>query len=218
MSALSKTLSTTGLITLFIAMAEAIERDKGYLCELDGAIGDADHGISMSIGFSAVRKALEELPADIDPTGVFNTTAKSFLNAVGASAGPLYATAFMRAGASVKGKTQLSSKDVGQAIQAMANGIQSRGKACVGDKTMYDAWHAAAEAMDGVEFEKQSVSAVLKIAADAAEQGAQSTRDMQARKGRSAKLGERSIGHLDAGAVSTALLLKAAASVNLATN
>ncbi len=210
-------LTSADLKQLFMAMADTIEREKDHLCELDGAIGDADHGITMSIGFAAVCKALEELASDVDPTAVFNTAAKSFLNAVGASAGPLYATAFLRAGASAKGKAQLGAADVGSAIQAMAVGIQDRGKASVGDKTMYDAWHAAAAALDKTDYDNQNVSDVLKIAADAAERGAESTRNMLARKGRSAKLGERSIGHLDAGAVSTALLLRAAATTDFST-
>ena len=92
------TLTVEDLKSLFARIAEAMTREKDRLCELDGVIGDADHGIAMALGFTAAAKAVSELdPAAADPTLVFNTAAKSFLNAVGASSGPLYATALMRA-------------------------------------------------------------------------------------------------------------------------
>ncbi|TPN66348.1 DAK2 domain-containing protein, partial [Mesorhizobium sp. B1-1-5] len=98
---------------MFDAIAVAIEADKDRLCQLDGVIGDADHGIAMALGFNAVRDALAPLDlAATKPTALLNMAAKSFLNAVGASAGPLYATAFMRAAAAVKGKTTLADADV----------------------------------------------------------------------------------------------------------
>ncbi|MBL8583911.1 MAG: DAK2 domain-containing protein, partial [Rhizobiaceae bacterium] len=135
------------LTAMFGTIAEEIERQKERLCELDGVIGDADHGIAMSLGFGAVRDALAKLDLSAaDPTLVLNTAAKSFLNAVGASSGPLYATAFMRAGAAVKGKPTLGDLDAVAMLQAMAKGIQDRGKAEIGEKTMVDAWAPAAEA------------------------------------------------------------------------
>src|SRR3954451_22695097 len=94
-------LNSTHLRAIFQAIGDAIEADKGRLSELDGVIGDADHGVTMSIGFTAVNEALQQLDAGADPTAVFNMAAKSFLNAVGASSGPLYGTAFIRAGAAV---------------------------------------------------------------------------------------------------------------------
>lgn len=206
------TITTQSLIIIFYAMGDAIEREKAHLCVLDGVIGDADHGVTMSIGFTAICKALNEFDAEsATPTDVFNTSAKTFLNAVGASAGPLYATAFMRAGASVKGKMVLDASTLGSAIQAMADGIESRGKAEAGDKTMLDAWLPAAAAAEDF---KDSVSLVDMINAieTAANAGALSTIDMLAKKGRSAKLGKRTIGHQDAGAASTAILISAMAS------
>ena len=110
---------------MFDAIAVAIEADKDRLCELDGVIGDADHGIAMALGFGAARDALAALDlAAIEPTALLNTAAKSFLNAVGASSGPLYATAFMRAAAAVKGKAALDDADVVALFQAMAQGHQ----------------------------------------------------------------------------------------------
>lgn len=205
-------MNTRSLIGMFTRMADAIELERDHLCELDGVIGDADHGVTMALGFGAVRNSLAELdPDSATPTEVFNSAATSFLNAVGASAGPLYATAFMRAGASVKGKTTLDKRDIAQAVVAMSEGIRARGKAEVGDKTMFDAWAPAAEAAMAEAAADSSIEVMLKAVAVAAENGAQATIDLLAKKGRAAKLGERSVGHMDAGAASTAILLAAMA-------
>ena len=206
-------MDTQALIGMFGSMADAIEASKDHLCELDGAIGDADHGVTMSLGFGAVREALAAIDSnEAAPVDVFNTAAKAFLNAVGASAGPLYATAFMRAGASVKGKTELDTAAMAEAIAAMAEGIATRGKAEAGDKTMLDAWMPAADAARAENTDDSlSIDTLLQRVADAARQGADATVDLVAKKGRSAKLGDRSIGHMDAGAESTAILLRAMA-------
>ena len=156
------TIDTARIVAMFTRIAEAIESEKDRLCALDGVIGDADHGIAMSEGFLAVRTALEALDASTaDPTAAFNTAAKSFLNAVGASSGPLYATAFMRAGAAVKGKETLTQADFVAAFQAMAKGIQDRGKAEPGEKTMVDAWAPAAEAAGAAQAAGKALPEVL---------------------------------------------------------
>ena len=206
-------MNAQSLIDMFSAMAEAIELKKDSLCELDGVIGDADHGITMSLGFTAIRSALAQTDsATATPTEIFNTAASSFLNAVGASAGPLYATAFMRAGASVKGKSELDKRSLADAIIAMADGIQFRGKAERGDKTMLDAWLPAADtARHTADDASVPIAAMIQKIATAAVAGSQESIDMLAKKGRSAKLGKRSIGHMDAGAASTAVLLTAMA-------
>ena len=122
---------------MFDTIAVAIAADRDRLCQLDGVIGDADHGIAMELGFSAARDAVAALDTGAtDPTTLLNTAAKSFLNAVGASSGPLYATAFMRGAAAVKGKASLDDADAVAMFQAMAKGIQDRGKAEPGEKTM----------------------------------------------------------------------------------
>jgi len=187
-----------------------MSENRDALCALDGAIGDADHGVAMQLGFSAVQKALAELGDDATPTDVFNNAARSFLNAVGASCGPLYATAFMRAAAAVKGKSELIDGDAAAVIGAMADGIAHRGKATPGDKTMLDAWQPAADAAKAASG--ASFGDVLQRAADAAQTGADATRNMQAKLGRAARLGERSVGHVDPGAASAALVLGALAS------
>ena len=195
------------LVKMFEAIAEAIAQERDALCALDGVIGDADHGIAMEGGFSAVRTALGQLDAaTADPTSVFNTAAKSFLNAVGASSGPLYATAFMRAGAAVKGKAKLDEADLVAAFQAMAKGIQDRGKAEPGEKTMIDAWIPAANAAAA---HSGDLRAALDAAVDAASAGAEATKQMIAAKGRAERLGERSLGHMDPGAASAVIVIRA---------
>lgn len=203
-------LSVPDLIALFGRMAAAIEVDKERLCKLDGVIGDADHGVTMSIGFTAVENALRALdPNTADPTIVFNTAAKSFLNAVGASSGPLYATAFMRAGAAIKGQKNLDRDALVAVIAAMAKGIQDRGKGERGDKTMLDAWLPAAEAAAAAQAENMDLKGCIDAATAAAEAGAEATKCMVAAKGRASRLGERALGHMDPGAASAVTLLKA---------
>lgn len=202
-------ITTSQLVAVFERMADAIEAEKDALSELDGVIGDGDHGVTMSIGFTAVRESLAGIDGGASPADVLNMAARAFLNAVGASAGPLYATAFMRAGAAVKGKDRLGDADMGAMIAAMAEGIQARGKAEPGDKTMFDAWKPAADAASAAAEGGATAAAIARAAHGAAEQGAAATRDMIARKGRSARLGQRSLGHVDAGAASTVVLLRA---------
>ncbi len=198
------------LVKMFKAIATAIAAQKEHLCELDGKIGDADHGIAMALGFGAVSDALSELDMDgVAPTAVFNMAAKSFLNAVGASSGPLYATAFMRAGATAKGKISLAEGDFVAAFQAMAKGIEDRGKAVVGEKTMVDAWRPAAEAMAAAHAGGADLAASFAATVAAARKGAEATIDMVAAKGRSARLGERSRGHMDPGAASAVFVIEA---------
>jgi dihydroxyacetone kinase-like protein len=206
------TITTQDILAMFMAIADAIDANKDHLSALDGVIGDGDHGVTMDIGFSAVRDALSRLDAQAtEPSAVFNAAAKSFLNAVGASSGPLYATAFMRAGAAVRGKPELDDKAMAEAFAAMAKGVQDRGKAERGDKTMIDAWLPAADALNEALEKGGGIAAALDAAARAAEKGAEATKTMQASKGRASRLGERSLGHVDPGAASTALIVGAIA-------
>lgn len=202
-------ITTRDLIAMFEAIGGMIETNKGHLSALDGVIGDADHGVTMAIGFSAVTEALSKLDAETaDPTGVFNAAAKSFLNAVGASSGPLYATAFMRAGAAVKGKSSLDRDALVAALVGMSIGIQDRGKATRGEKTMVDAWLPGTTAAEEARAAGKPLAACLEAAASAAAEGAESTKAMMASKGRASRLGERALGHVDPGAASAALILK----------
>jgi phosphoenolpyruvate---glycerone phosphotransferase subunit DhaL len=203
-------ISTPQLIAMFNAIAVKLSADKDRLCALDGVIGDADHGVAMELGFNAVRDALSAVDATAtEPTAAFNLAAKSFLNAVGASSGPLYATALMRAGAAVKGKQLLDDADIVHIIQAMAKGIEERGKGAPGEKTMIDAWQPASVAIASAHANGESLSLSLEAALKAATAGAEATKAMIATKGRSARLGERSLGHMDPGAASAVTIIAA---------
>lgn len=200
---------TSRLFGMFDALAEVMAEQKDHLCALDGEIGDGDHGIAMALSFAAIRDALADLDKEgVDATTVFNTAAKAFLNAVGGSTGPLYATAFMRAGAALKGKVPVGDEDVAGVIAAMAKGIADRGKASIGDKTMLDAWQPAAEAAVEAVAAGAALGDALTTAAEAADAGAQATREMTAKMGRAARLGDRSVGHIDPGAASAAMIVR----------
>ncbi len=206
-------ISTPDLLRMFRATAAAIEDQKGRLSELDGVIGDADHGVTMALGFSAVDEALAQIdPSATEPTAVLNMAAKAFLNAVGASSGPLYATAFIRAGAAVKGLTELDRDAFVAMLTAMAKGIQERGKAERGEKTMIDAWLPAAEAAQAARDADKDLASCLRDSVAAAEAGAEATKSMVASKGRASRLGERAIGHVDPGAASAVIILRTMAS------
>jgi dihydroxyacetone kinase-like protein len=201
-------ITVSDLQLLLTNIATAMTAEKEYFCRLDGIIGDADHGIAMELGFVAAARAAGELDlSTADPTAIFNTAAKAFLNAVGASSGPLYATALMRAGAVVKGKATLNDEDMVGAFVALAKGIQDRGKAEIGEKTMVDAWVPAANACQNARAEGASLEQCLSAALNAAEAGRDATKDMVATKGRSSRLGVRSIGHIDPGAASATVVI-----------
>lgn len=191
------------------ASAAAIFAERDYLCELDGAVGDGDHGITMEVGFKAALVALDGADDSSTISELCDAMAQAFLDAVGASAGPLYATAFSTAAEAVADRLNLDSEAMVAWLNGMMQGIQARGGAAPGDKTMMDAWHPAlADAAKALQ-QGASVGMCLAAAADGAKRGAQSTIDMQSNRGRSKKLGARSIGHKDPGAASTAVMIAA---------
>ena len=190
-----------------LAAADVAEQ-RDYLVDLDRAIGDGDHGENMDRGFKAAVEALGQAqPASV--AEVLKTVAKTLMSTVGGAAGPLYGTAFLRA-SKAAGDGELDGAGVAAVIAGALNGIQARGKATTGEKTMVDAWTLALEAARAAAEAGSDPVAVLEAAATAAEAGAAATEPMRATKGRASYLGERSIGHLDPGAVSTALILRAA--------
>ncbi|MEB3047464.1 dihydroxyacetone kinase subunit DhaL [Rhizobium mulingense] len=201
-------ITSKDLQRLFDLIAENIAAHRDHLCELDRAIGDGDHGLAMDAGCEAAAKAVAALdPGQAAPTAAFNAAAKAFLNAVGASSGPLYATAFMRAGAAVKDRPDLRDEEFVRAFAAMAAGIQERGKAEPGQKTMVDAWKPAADAALDALASGASLKQCFGLAERAALQGCEATRDMTAAKGRASRLGDRVIGHIDPGAASAAIII-----------
>jgi dihydroxyacetone kinase-like protein len=200
------------LIDMFARIAEAVEQAEDRLSELDGAIGDADHGISMALGFNAVAAELSHPRHDLSTaSGVMNVAAIAFLNAVGASIGPLYATAFRGAAQTLAGVTFLDTTAATAMLQAIAAGIRDRGKGQRGDKTMLDAWLPAAEAAALAIARGESEPAFWRQVVAAAEHGANATSSMVATRGRAARVGERSLGHMDPGAASAVIILRAMA-------
>lgn len=190
-----------------LAAADVAEQ-RDYLVDLDRAIGDGDHGENMDRGFKAAVEALGQVqPASV--AEVLKTVAKTLMSTVGGAAGPLYGTAFLRA-SKAAGDGELDGAGVAAVIAGALDGIQARGKATTGEKTMVDAWTPALEAARAAAESGSDPAAVLEAAATAAESGAAATEPMRATKGRASYLGERSIGHLDPGAVSTSLILRAA--------
>ena len=192
------------------AVSEKIEAEKDLLTELDSAIGDGDHGINMARGAKAV---MEKLPSLIekDTGALLKGIGMTIVSSVGGASGPLYGTAFMKAGDALKSKEEPSAEDFLAAFSAAIAGIKMRGKSTTGEKTMLDALCPAESAMREAIEAKKSPKEILQAAAAAAEKGAEETTNILATKGRASYLGERSIGHRDPGAVSSAFMLRAMA-------
>jgi phosphoenolpyruvate---glycerone phosphotransferase subunit DhaL len=186
--------------------ADVVAEHRMELVRLDTAIGDGDHGTNMDRG---MKKAVEKLDgteggdigADLKAVGM------ALVSSVGGAAGPLYGTLFLQMGSATAGKDELDLDGWTAAVEAGVKGLQSRGKAEPGDKTMIDAWLPALEALRA----GGGLGEALTRSADAAEEGMKATTPMEARKGRASYLGPRSVGHQDPGATSTYLLLRAAA-------
>lgn len=194
------------------ALQQVYAENKAWLTELDSAIGDADHGINLDRGFTAAKAELAKLPpADI--SAMLKTVATVLIRTVGGASGPLYGTFFLRASAACAGKAELQAGDVVEMFQAGVQGIQQRGKAEPGDKTMLDTWWPALHAMKQALANSADLASLLQHGAAAAEAGMTSTIPLQAKKGRASYLGARSVGHQDPGATSSHLMLKAAASL-----
>jgi dihydroxyacetone kinase-like protein len=192
------------------ALQQVYAENRQRLTELDSAIGDADHGINMDRGFTAVKAELAAHPPS-DIRAVFQSVATVLIRHVGGAAGPLYGTFFLRAAAACAGKTEIEAADAVALFQAGIQGVAQRGKAAAGDKTMLDALLPALGAMRKGLEDGCGLAAVLEAGAAAARAGMMATVPMQARKGRASYLGARSIGHQDPGATSSYLLLQAAA-------
>jgi dihydroxyacetone kinase-like protein len=205
------TLGTTWTIAWMTRAADAIGERTAELSELDRAIGDGDHGENMNRGFTAVLGSLPELAPDAKPADVLRVTAMRLISSVGGGAGPLYGTAFLRGAEAVGGLDELGPADVVSLLHAALGGIEERGHASPGDKTMVDAWAAALERAREAASHGLDATAVLEAAADGASDGATATDSLLPHKGRASYLGERAVGHRDPGAVSTAIILRAAA-------
>lgn len=191
-------------IRLLENTAAMIEEEKDYLTHLDGEIGDSDHGVNLSIGFREVIKKLPDLVAqDVDIPTLLKKSGMSLLARVGGASGPLYGSFFMKMGAPVPGKHEVTFPEFCQMLQAGVESVVSRGKAQLGDKTMVDALSPACDALFAGMEEGLPPLEVMEKAVAAAEAGRDSVIDKVAKKGRAMRLGERAIGHIDPGSESS---------------
>ncbi len=200
------TLESAGDVVL--ELIETINANRAYLSEIDGLIGDGDHGINMSKGFTICRERLLAEPSLPGLGESLDALAMTLLEGIGGSMGPLYGSFFMGLAETLAGHAQMDARLFGEALQAGVAGVQSVGDAKVGDKTLIDTLVPAREAYLAALATGADFAGALTAMVDAAEAGWQSTKNLQARIGRSARLGERSIGVLDAGATSCFLILK----------
>lgn len=192
-------------------LAEAgtvIEAQRDHLTQLDAAIGDADHGINLARGFSAIAAALE-FTVTPTPGSVLILAGSTLISKVGGASGPLYGMALRQAGKSLGDTAEASLPDLAGSLEAALAGVQKLGAAREGEKTMVDALAPAVAALRKAISEGADADAALSAAAQAAGDGAQATISMQALKGRASYLGPRSVGHEDPGAASTALIIGA---------
>ena len=201
-------LTATDLAAWVRRAGDLIAEHADELTELDAAIGDADHGANMKRGMEAAMAAVAApVPGTADT--VLKKAATALISKVGGASGPLYGTFFLRMAAATAGRSALDLDALTDAVEAGVGGIMQRGRAEAGEKTMLDAWLPALEALRA----GTSMQAALREAAAAADAGRAATEPMLARKGRASYLGDRSIGHVDPGASSTALIVRALADV-----
>jgi len=196
--------------TWIVAAAEVIEASRDHLTQLDAAIGDADHGINLSRGFTAVLAALRSATPGT-PGAILTLTGKTLISKVGGASGPLYGMAFRRAGHALGDSADADLPALAAALEAALAAVQQLGAAREGDKTMVDALAPATRAFSKAVAEGAARDDALAALAQAAAAGADATVPMQAVKGRASYLGPRSVGHQDPGAASTALILGALA-------
>ncbi|HBJ1647213.1 dihydroxyacetone kinase subunit L [Clostridium botulinum] len=191
---------------ILVKVEKVIEENKLYLSELDAAIGDGDHGLNMNKGFKAVVEKIKDLPED-DLGNIFKNSGMALVSNVGGASGPLYGTAFMKAAMVVNKKSEMDINDFVKVLEEALGGIKMRGKGQEGEKTMIDTLSPAIEAGNKSIGENKSVKEVLLEIKEAAKNGMEHTKEIVATKGRASYVGERSIGHIDAGATSMYLIL-----------
>ena len=191
---------------LIISLIDAINDNKAWLSEIDGAIGDGDHGVNMAKGFNMAKEKMDEagdtLSEQLKSLGI------TLVSNIGGAMGPIYGTFFMRMANPIEGKTEIDENDFKAMLEAALEGVKKRGGADVGDKTLVDALEPAVKAFAESIEKGQSFKKALENMVEAAKRGMESTKDLVARKGRSSRLGERSKGTIDAGSASCYVILK----------
>jgi len=194
----------------FTHILENLEKHREYLNDLDAPIGDSDHGESVCRAFAKVKEAVDAFPKESEDIGaLLATVGKTILFSGGAAMGPLYGTAFLDAGKVAQGKSSLTLHEFSEVFAAFVEGVRRRGQAAPGDKTMYDTLLPTLKALKRAQEEGKSFREALEEAIAAAREGMESTKEMLAKRGRSSRLGERSIGHIDPGAASSYFIIEA---------
>jgi len=201
-------ITTSQMMRMMENLCDTIEQEKDYLSELDGAIGDGDHGVNMAKCFREVRKKLPE-SQDKDIGTILKNVGMVVLNSVGGAMGALYGTFFLRLAQESAGKTEIDLGDYVRMFKAAEKGILEIGKASVGDKTLVDTLWPAVRALEQAAQDGKSLPEALSDFQEAAKKGMESTKDLIAKVGRSSRLGERTRGHQDAGATSCYFILQA---------
>jgi dihydroxyacetone kinase-like protein len=198
----------TGKVVEIIAeIAKEIEANKQYLCDLDAAIGDGDHGFNMARGFeAAVRNLGEKVPETIGDA--LKTTAMALISNVGGASGPLYGTLFLRAGGVAKDFKVFNLSLFNECFKEGIAGVQARGKAVLGEKTMIDVLIPVMESLEKSSAEGALCKKAFETAVSVAQECAEKTKEIKATKGRASYLGDRSIGHIDPGAMSSCLIIR----------
>lgn len=192
-----------------IKLTELFENEKDTLCELDRKIGDGDHGVTMNIGYQAVKQEINnELQSQNDIAKISVAVGKTFLDAVGSSVGPLYASGYLKGAVAVKNKDNLDDTALYDFWIAFSKGIKARGKAEIGGKTMIDTLEPFFDSLEQSKSKGESFEIGFDKGLIAAKQGMESTKDIISNKGRSKRLGYRSQGHIDPGAMSAYLMLE----------
>ena len=201
-------ITTSQMMQIMENLCDSVEQEKDYLSELNGAIGDGDHGVNMAKCFREVRKKLSESQGR-DIGTILKSVGMVVLNSVGGAMGALYGTFFLRLAQQAGEKTEIALGDLVRMFQAAERGVLEIGKANVGDKTLLDTLSPAVRALEEAEQAGKSLPAALSDFEEAAKKGMESTRGLIARIGRASRLGERTIGHQDAGATSCYFILHA---------
>lgn len=198
---------TKKVLEILRAMGRTIADEKDYLTRLDQPIGDSDHGINLDRGFQAVEQKLPGMEGK-DVGSILKDVGMTLVSTVGGASGPLYGSAFMKAGAAAAGKTEVDAEGFLAMLDAAVEAVKKRGRAQVEEATMLDAMCPSLEAMKEAQARGEGAGPMLEAGVKAAWAGAEHTKDLVATKGRASYMGERGLGHQDPGATSYAYLLE----------
>lgn len=197
-------MDATALKDALVLATAKFHQAEGRLNELDGAIGDGDHGITVRIGFEAIRTAIGALDDDATPEAILRASGSAFMGATGGAIGVIFGRALSAGGIALRGTPQVGPAEFVAMLKGMENAVATAGKVKPGDKTILDSIHAAAAVVPGPGMVETMRDAYL-----AAERAAEETAEWTCKVGRASRLGDRAIGHPDPGAVSFSIFLKA---------